>query len=253
MRRFAVLPLAALALVLAAATASADCRRESFEGADYTVCSFDLAQAELRMFWRDGEGEPYRTFPALAADLEQRGMALGFAMNGGMYDETFAPIGLYVEEGRELAPANTKTVTGAPEDIPNFYKKPNGVFFVGGGSAGILETSAFLAKSPAVDFATQSGPLLVSDGKIHPAFIEDSDFREQRNGVGLSGPTIVHFAISEDRVNFYDFARFFRDGLGAADALYLDGGSAPGLYAPELGRADPPGHGGYGPIIGVVE
>ena len=52
---------------------------------------------------------------------------------------------------------------------------------------------------------------------------------------------------------FHDFARFFRDRLGCADALFLDGGSAPGLYDPDLGRDDPPGHGGYGPIIAVVE
>jgi uncharacterized protein YigE (DUF2233 family) len=53
-------------------------------------------------------------------------------------------------------------------------------------------------------------------------------------------------------VNFHDFARYFRDRLGSDDALFLDGGTAPGLYAPELGRDDGPGHGGYGPIIGAV-
>ena len=40
--------------------------------------------------------------------------------------------------------------------------------------------------------------------------------------------------------------------LGCDDALFLDGGSASALYAPELGRNDGPGHGGFGPIIGVV-
>jgi uncharacterized protein YigE (DUF2233 family) len=62
----------------------------------------------------------------------------------------------------------------------------------------------------------------------------------------------VHFAISEGAVNFYDFARFFREKLGCKNALFLDGGSAPGLFAPELQRSDAPGHGGYGPIIAVV-
>ena len=94
--------------------------------------------------------------------------------------------------------------------------------------------------------------MLVIDGDIHPAFIEDSTDRKPRNGVGVSSPTEVHFAISEDRVNFHAFARFFRDRLGCDDALFLDGGTAPGLYAPELGRDDSPGHGGYGPIIGAV-
>jgi uncharacterized protein YigE (DUF2233 family) len=63
---------------------------------------------------------------------------------------------------------------------------------------------------------------------------------------------MVHFAISVASVNFYDFASFFRDHLGCRSALFLDGGSAPGLYAPELGRNDLPGHSGYGPIIGAV-
>jgi uncharacterized protein YigE (DUF2233 family) len=63
---------------------------------------------------------------------------------------------------------------------------------------------------------------------------------------------MVHFAISQRRVNFHDFARFFRDGLGCDDALFLDGGSAPGLYSPSLRRNDRPGHGGYGPIIAAV-
>jgi uncharacterized protein YigE (DUF2233 family) len=74
-----------------------------------------------------------------------------------------------------------------------------------------------------------------------------------RDGVGVCGKGEVKFAITEERVNFHDFARFFRDGLGCENALFLDGGSAPGLYAPELERNDAPGHGGYGPIIAVVE
>ena len=46
---------------------------------------------------------------------------------------------------------------------------------------------------------------------------------------------------------------FFRDGLRCNNALFLDAGEALGLYAPELGRNDPSGHGGYGPIIAVVK
>ena len=95
--------------------------------------------------------------------------------------------------------------------------------------------------------------MLVIDGDIHPAFIVGSTDRKPRNGVGVSSPTEVHFVITEGRVNFHDFARFFRDRLGCDDALFLDGGSAPALYAPELDRNDSPGHGGFGPIIGVVE
>ena len=245
--------VAAALLAFASTEAAADgCRNETFEETDYTVCSYDLGKADLRIFWRDANGAPYGTFSALAEDLGAANRGLAFAMNGGMYQDDLAPVGLLIVDGTELKSANTVTLSPDIKPVPNFYKKPNGVFFIGGGEAGVLETHSFLEKKPAADFATQSGPLLVVDGAIHPAFIVGSSDRKQRNGVGVSSSTEVHFAISEAGVNFHDFARFFRDRLGCENALFLDGGSAPGIYSPELGRDDPPGHGGYGPIIGVV-
>lgn len=243
----------ALLLTVLLHPAGAACRPESFEGNDYSVCSFDLTKAVVRMFWRGPDGEPFRTFSALRDSVDANGGELTFAMNGGMYGDDLAPIGLYVERGGELTPVNVAEVRGEPGSIPNFYKKPNGIFSVGSGNAAVMTTDAFLEIRPKASFATQSGPMLVIDGEVHPAFIVGSTDRKLRNGVGLSSPTEVHFAISEDRVNFHDFARFFRDRLGCRNALFLDGGSAPGLFAPELGRDDPPGHGGYGPIIAVVE
>ena len=124
--------------------ASATCRSETFEDANYTVCSFDLTKADLRMFWGNAEGAPYRTFATLAEALGGEGRTLAFAMNGGMYGDDFPPIGLYIENGKELSPANTETVTGEPAQIPNFYKKPNGVFYLGDDEAGVLETERFL-------------------------------------------------------------------------------------------------------------
>jgi uncharacterized protein YigE (DUF2233 family) len=100
------------------------------------------------MFWRREDGKPYRTFGALAADLEAKGKSLRFAMNGGMYKDDFRPVGLYIENGRELTPANTVTRTGAPSQIPNFYKKPNGVFYIGERKAGVVETGRFLSTRP---------------------------------------------------------------------------------------------------------
>jgi uncharacterized protein YigE (DUF2233 family) len=243
-----------LLCVAAPITARAEsCRSESFEGASYIVCSFDPTVDNLRLFWLADGGKPHRTFAALAAKLKAKGKSLSFAMNGGMYQDDFRPVGLYIENGRELTPVNNATRTGTPSQIPNFYKKPNGVFYIGAGEAGILETGQFLADRPKANFATQSGPMLLIDGAIHPAFIVNSTDRKPRNGVGVSSSNAVHFVITKRGVNFYEFARFFRDGLGCNNALFLDGGVAPGLYAPELGRNDPPAHGGYGPIIAVVE
>jgi uncharacterized protein YigE (DUF2233 family) len=251
-----VLRVQLCAVVLLSATGMAQaesCRAESFSGASYAVCSFNLAKDRVRTFWRGNDGNPYRTFDALAADLEAKGKSLRFAMNGGMYRGDLSPVGLYIEDGRMMVPPNTVTLTGAQSQIPNFYKKPNGVFYIGEGRAGILETGRFLAEKPEANFATQSGPMLLINGKIHPAFIVNSTDRKPRDGVGLSSRNEIYFVITKSWVSFYDFARFFRDRLGCSNALFLDGGEAPGLYAPELGRNDAPAHGGYGPIIAVSE
>jgi uncharacterized protein YigE (DUF2233 family) len=60
---------------------------------------------------------------------------------------------------------------------------------------------------------------------------------------------VVVFAISEDPVTFSTFARLFRDELGFASALFLDG-SVSSLYAPSLQRMDTimP----MGPIVGAL-
>ena len=252
-RRVQVCALTLLCLVASGTAQAEPCRSGSFEGASYIICSFDLTKDDIRIYWRDADGKPYRTFAALAAELEAKGKSLRFAMNGGMYQGDLRPVGLYIENGCELTRANTATITGPPSQIPNFYKKPNGIFYIGAGETGVIETGRFLADRPKANFATQSGPMLVIDGAIHPAFIVDSIDRKPRNGVGVSSPTAVHFVITKGWVSFYEFARFFRDGLSCNNALFLDGGEAPGLYAPELRRNDAPGHGGYGPIIAVVQ
>jgi uncharacterized protein YigE (DUF2233 family) len=244
--------LAAAVLLAGSATVFAACRSESFEDNDYIVCSFDLAEADLRFFWQHPDGDAFGTFTALAGHLEGNDERLAFAMNGGMYGEDYSPIGLYIEDGKELARANTRSVAADVKPVPNFYKKPNGIFYIGKDGAGVMTTEAFLAAKPETRFATQSGPMLVTGGEINPLFIPGSSDRNPRNGVCAPTPATVDFVITEGTVNFHDFARFFRDGLKCKDALFLDGGSASALYAPELGRNDGPGHGGFGPIIGVV-
>ena len=171
------------------------------------------------------------------------GSGLVFAMNAGMFHESRTPVGLYIENGRTLKDADLKDGAG------NFYMKPNGVFFVAGQSAGILETSRFLAEHRHVDFATQSGPMLVIDGAVHPKISPNGASRLIRNGVGIRNEHTAIFAISNDPVSFGRFAQLFRDRLDCANALYFDG-VVSGLYAPALGREDhtPP----LGPMVGAL-
>ena len=236
--------LVLFAVLLGAAEARAACSKESFEGKGYTVCRFDLRQDHLQLFSLDGQGEPFGSFAALSMDLQDRGKSLLFGMNAGMYGEDLKPIGLYVENGRTLRKLNRRNGPG------NFHLKPNGVFFIDGTKGGVMETEAFAASGIRPEFASQSGPMLVVDGRIHPKFSEAGTSLQRRNGVGApDGHTLV-FAISDGWVNFHSFARLFRDHLKAPNALFLDG-SISSLHAPDVGRSD--GFAPLGPIVALVK
>jgi uncharacterized protein YigE (DUF2233 family) len=234
----------AVALLVSTAPAKATCAEESFEGNDYTICRFDLRQDRLQLFSLDSGGQPYGSFGALEEMLKEKGQSLAFAMNAGMYDERLKPIGLYVEAGQIAKKINRREGPG------NFHLKPNGVFYIAGETGGVMETEAFIASRLKADYASQSGPMLVIDGNIHPKFTEDGTSRQRRNGVGAQDTHTLVFAISDSYVNFHAFARLFRDHLECPNALFLDG-SISSLHAPELGRSDrffP-----IGPIVGLVK
>ena len=222
---------------------SAPCQPVTYEHSEYTVCEVDLRRQSLKLFWKKLDGHPYEYLSSLPRTLGNHSRHLLFATNGGMYHPDNSPVGLYVEEGRELVRANTSAGPG------NFHMRPNGVFYVTGEVAGILETRSFIKQKPQVDFATQSGPMLVIDGEVNARFIRYGGSRKYRVGVGSHDPNLVVFAISESEVSFGEFARLFRDKLRCKDALFLDGGSATSFYSPVLGRS-----GNFlplGPIIGV--
>ncbi|QFY61419.1 hypothetical protein FZ934_14010 [Rhizobium grahamii] len=243
-----------VAAMFAGAAAAEPCVQDTFENEAYVVCTVEKGKGDLRLFWKNADGEPYRDFSGVAEAVKKSGQSLAFAVNAGMYLPDFTPIGLYVEDGKELRPASTARSDAPPAGpVPNFYKKPNGVFFIDGTSAEILPTQEFLKRRPNVRIATQSGPMLVIDNKLNPIFIVGSTDRTRRGGVGICGDGVVRFAISEDSVNFHDFARLFRDHLACPNALFLDGGRGVGLYSPALGRNDTSWHGGFGPMLGFVE
>ncbi len=237
--------LSVLSGVPSAAAEPLPCRAVTHEGSRYTVCEVDLRRQAVRLFWKNAHDQPYGYLRSVPRSLGERSGRLLFATNAGMYHPDYRPVGLYIENGRELVRANTNQGPG------NFHLKPNGVFYVAGGAAGVLETGSFLRQRPQADFATQSGPLLVIDGRLHPRFSRKGESRKYRNGVGVRHASSVIFAISEEEVSFGAFARLFRDKLKCSNALFLDGGTVPSLYSPVLQR------GGnllpLGPIVGVYE
>ena len=231
------------ALLLAPAAAADTCRNLAFEGTGYAVCTVTAGQ-DLRLWQTAPDGRPVGTFERLEEIARGEGRSVVFAMNAGMYHPDRRPVGLFVGEGRQEAPLVTRAGPG------NFGMLPNGVFCIGDDGFAVIESRAFAEAAPGCRFATQSGPMLVIDGALHPRFIPGSDSRFVRNGVGVAadGRTAV-FAMSGQPVNFDEFARLFRDGLGLPQALYFDGRISR-LYAPDLGRNDF----GFpmGPIVGLL-
>lgn len=200
----------------------------------------------LGLFLYNQNNTPYGGFSAVDAALKAQGKQLGFAMNAGMYHEDRAPVGYYVENGQTLQGLITSAGPG------NFGLLPNGVLCLRDGRADVFETLTFEAKKPSCTDATQSGPMLVIDGALHPRFLTNGTSKNVRNGVGTSSDgTRAVFAISNGVVNFYDFGLLFRDHLQLPNALYFDG-SISRLRAPGMNRQDL-GFTTLGPIIGVVE
>ncbi len=240
--------LLALALVafwsLCAGEAWAGCESVSVEANVFTVCSFDPAKNDIRTYNLDATGVPLGSLSALDKHVADSGDRLVFAMNGGMFGTDLKPIGLYIENGLVLKKLNRRSGAG------NFHLKPNGVFYVAGKTATVVTSDDYAKSAAAPDYATQSGPMLVINGQLHPKFSASGTSEKIRNGVGVKADGTVVFAISDTLVTFTEFATLFRDTLACPNALFLDG-SVSSLYSAELGRND--GLAPLGPMVAVVE
>jgi prepilin-type processing-associated H-X9-DG protein len=238
------LAFVAAVLWLSSAIAHAGCGPVENAGKDYIVCEFNPTTARIETFNLDAGGLPFKSFSGLSQYLEGEGKRLVFATNGGMFGVDYKPIGLYVEDGAQVRKLNRRNGGG------NFHLKPNGVFYLQDGKAGVIESDRFAKADLRPDFATQSGPMLVINGKIHPKFSATGVSEKIRNGVGVKDDGTVVFALSEEPVNFHAFASLFKDRYACANALFFDG-SVSSFYSEELGRDSQivP----LGPMVGVVE
>ena len=242
MKLFAAISTAISASLVAAAAWAADCKDVNFDGLSFTVCEANPSTDEVRLFLDGDDGTRLGTFSNVEEAVGS-GKTLAFAMNAGMYHPDRSPVGLYIEDGAQIRGIVTREGPG------NFGLLPNGVLCLEPNRAQVIESRAFAADPPECTFATQSGPMLVINGNLHPRFLVDSDSRYRRNGVGITQDGLLLAAISNEPVTFHEFGRLFRDALNTSNALFLDGNISR-LHAPNLNRSDF----GFplGPILGVV-
>lgn len=207
------------------------CKAISFEGKRFTECIAIPGKHRIDTRITGSDGVIYRGFARLAADIDTRDVA--FAVNGGMYDVASRPIGYYAQNGERLYALNTRDAAG------NFYLKPNGIFFGDADGRWRVMTSEDFATKIASRpwFGTQSGPMLLIDGNLHPRIAAEGTSLKIRNAVGVDKAGAAHFVISDEPVSFGTLARLMRDHAGARDALFLDG-TVSALWDPAHRRLD---------------
>ncbi|WPQ66272.1 phosphodiester glycosidase family protein [Chitinophaga sancti] len=181
---------------------------------EYDAIIVDPTKEVIRMHWLDDKGIPYKN---IAAVKQASGKDILMITNGGMFQPGNVPVGLYIENGKTIRPLDT-----AQNKPGNFYLLPNGVFYTDKEGAHVSTTSSF--KNKDISYATQSGPMLVIDGNIHPLFKQGSENVNLRSGVGIMPDGKVVFIISKsNQTNFYEFASIFKEKFECKNALYLDG------------------------------
>ncbi len=212
---------------------------------DKNIISFivDPTKQNLQFYWKNDINNNFGSIENFRLWLKKDKKNLVFATNGGMYNQNNSPQGLYIENNKILSSLDTLSGNG------NFYLKPNGIFYITQNKFPIICNTNNFTNDGNIKFATQSGPMLVIDGKIHPAFIKGSTSVNIRNGVGILPDNSILFAMSKKEISFYDFANYFKK-LGCKNALYLDG-YVSRTYLPEKKWVQTDGN--FGVIIAVCD
>jgi uncharacterized protein YigE (DUF2233 family) len=208
----------------------------------YITYTADPSKENVGLFWKDDKGEIFQTFRDLEIWLNSRGRKLRFAMNGGMYMTDYAPLGLFIQDQKVLGRINKRS------GKTNFYIQPNGIFCITTDKRPYICTTNDFNLTDKVNYATQSGPMLLIKGVINPVFDRNPDATNRRNGVGILPGNKIAFVISKVGVTFYEFAEYFKQ-LQCTDALYLDGGISE-IYYPKINIKETTGD--FGVIIGIT-
>lgn len=218
------------------------CEKTKQINPDFIIYSADMKKDKIEFFWKNNQHQPFKSIENLKNYINTKNQDLKFAMNGGMFVENNIPKGLYIENFKMLHPIDTSSGEG------NFYIKPNGIFYLTKSNiSAVISTENFKASSD-IKFATQSGPMLIINGKINSIFQKNSANLNIRNGVGILENGNPVFVMSKKDINFYNFASLFKS-LGCKNALYLDG-FVSRAYLPEENWIQEDGD--FGVMIGIT-
>ncbi|MBR9913607.1 MAG: hypothetical protein GYB32_02075 [Algicola sp.] len=223
---------------------SSDSKAQTIEDPNIISYVVNLKKQTLKFFHKNDLGTNFGNFQSLRETLEASNQKLRFAMNGGMYLNDGTPQGLYIENGEILKDLDT-----TKEAYGNFYLQPNGIFYFTKYDEGVVCKTSEFELTPDILYATQSGPMLVINSKIHSAFVKGSKNLHIRNGVGILPNGHLLFAMSKDLINLYDFVEYFQKH-GCNNALYLDG-YVSRMFLPEKNWEQLDGQ--FGVIIAEIE
>ncbi|WET47433.1 phosphodiester glycosidase family protein [Chryseobacterium indologenes] len=218
------------------------CKEKIQEENNFVIYQVDPKKQDVKMYWKKSQNEILKSINNLKNEVESRNEQLIFAMNGGMFEADHTPKGLYIENFKILKPIDTLQGSG------NFYLQPNGIFYITRNHQPKITETKKYRQSPDIQYATQSGPMLLMDGKINPLFQKDSKNLNIRNGVGILENGEIIFAMSKKEINFYTLAQLFQK-MGCKSALYLDG-YVSRAYLPEKNWFQTDGD--FGVIIGIT-
>ena len=135
-----LLAAAALFVLPRMSGSDAACAVHEFESSRFIVCTYDARRQNMRLYSRAAAGGYLRGFEAVQRELGPEARRVRFAVNGGMFNDSGAPIGLYVQDGDEQ---KSISLTDGPG---NFHLKPNGVFWQDAGGALHIDVSEDYAR-----------------------------------------------------------------------------------------------------------
>ena len=133
----------------------------------------DAQKERIAMYWQDRHGKAWGS-PAFAAGGIDGDGRVQMAMNGGIYDKAYAPLGLYIEDGKRLTPVNRF------RRRRNFFIRPAAY---SGGKRWRKSCRCRRTNLPAIRYAVQSGPMLIENGVINWRLKPPPVPRKLRNGL----------------------------------------------------------------------